>query len=411
METITLPPRWEPRPPPKLNGLDPRPPFEITVNEINAAKRCLRAWDIGSANRKSLMRKGTPAPALHIGSAFHYATAMHSEHGADPMDALREFFSRSIELQEANYLKAVGTMMSREERMIIDEQRMIATQLIRTYYERHGYDNPIKPFKHIASEVTFRVPLLKDSNIWLIGTIDEITLDTDGNPVPLERKTYSRRPDKKNWRFNHQLYGYACALSILTGHPVNYALYDGIRKKAPTIPQILKNGDVSRKWIDTTYDVYREVVLSNHGGEIPQRYLDILNRLNRRDHSPENAFTTRFRVPILNYSMRRWWRDAQRLAGQLAYNPLIMPNFEWQGCPMCRVKDLCHAIESGNQQAANQIVKMEYRKGVTPTVATVKSGVPIAERRVKRPEDLAKYSHVTLDHDPDYPTEVAPSGD
>lgn len=408
-EEMVLPPRWKPRPPTRrVNGGEP---FEITVNELNTYLRCRRMHDITSANRQSLMRLGTPAPALHVGSGFHYVVAKFLVDGQDPEDALREFFAESTKRIDADYLRRVGTMMSTQERNIIDEDRLMMLQLIRTYFDRFGTDNPIKPYEHIASEVTFRIPLVSDYDIWLIGTIDQVVLDPDGNPVPLERKTYSRKPDKKNWRFNHQLYGYACALSVLTGKPVNYGLYDGIRKKAPTVPQILKNGTVSRKWIDTTAQMYREAVELAHDGKVPMQYLDILNRLAARDHSPENAFTTRFRVPIFRRSMQRWWSDARAVAMEAAHNPNPIPNFEWQGCPMCRVKDLCYAIQAGDGQAVKSIIEMEYRKGVTPTVATVRSGKRIAQRRVADPRHLAKYSQVTLGHDNDYAPDVVPSGD
>jgi hypothetical protein len=408
-EELVLPPRWQPRPPTRrVNGGQP---FEITVNEINSYLRCRRAWDITSANRKSLQRKGTPAPALHIGAAFHYVVAKHLVDGQDPEEACREFFALSNEKYDQDYFAMVGTLPSNQERQIRTDQMLMVLQLIKTYFGRFGYENSIKPYAHIASELTFRVPLVSDYDIWLIGTIDQVVLDPDGNPVPLERKTYSRRPDKKNWRFNHQIYGYACALSILTGHPVNYALYDGIRKKEPTIPQILKNGSVSRKWIDTSYDIYREVVLATYDGEVPNEYLDILNRFRARDHSPENAFTTRFRVPIFRRAMQNWWNQARVVAMEAAHQPRIIPNFEWQGCPMCRVKDLCYAIQAGDKQAADSIVRMEYRKGVTPTVATVHGGKRIAQRRVADPRHLAKYSQVTLGYDPDYTTDPAPSGD
>ena len=409
MNEVVLPPRWKPRPPTRrVNGGQP---FEITVNELNTYLRCRRMWDITSANRRSLMRQGSPAPALHIGSAFHYVRAKHAMDGQDPLDACREFFAESTRHLDEQYMRMVGTVMSLEERQLIDEQRMMVLRLISTYYDRFGLDNPIKPYEHIASEVTFRVPLVTEHDIWLIGTIDEVVLDPDGNPVPLEVKTYSRRPDKKNWRYNHQLYGYACALSILTGHPVNYGLYDGIRKKDPTIPQILKNGDVSRKWIDTTYEMYREAVELTHNGKIPNQYLDILNRLKARDHSPENAFTTRFRVPISRRAMSQWWNAAKIIAMEAAHQPNIVPNFEWQGCPMCRVKDLCHAIQSGDEEVEKRVVAMEFRKSVTPTVSTVRTAKRIAQRRVADPRHLAKYSQVSLSHDPDYTPEVVPSGD
>lgn len=409
-EEVTYPPRWKPRPPPKLAGVNGKEPFMITVNELNSYLHCRRQWAITSANKQSLVKQGAPTPALHIGSAFHYATARHSHYGDDPEQAVREFFTDSIANLQIRYRKMVGAPMSNQELTLIDDQRMVALQLIRTYYERHGLKNPIRPFKHVASEVTFKLPLVREYDVWLIGTIDEIAIDPDDCPVPIERKTYTRKPDRKNWRFNHQIYGYSCALSILTGKPVNYAAYDGIRKKEPTIPQILKSGDVSKKWIDTTYQVYREVLLNHYNGEIPNGYLDMLNRLKARDTGPENAFTSRFRIPISRVAMARWWDDAQAVAMEAAHYPRIIPNFEWQGCPMCRQKDLCHAIQAGDKNAQREIIRSDYKKGTTPTVTTVRSGVPLAERRVKDVQQLAKYSHVTLrDENPDYVTEVAPA--
>lgn len=409
-KTLVFPPRWRPRPDP-ANGPPPKP-FYMTVNEINSYLRCHRAWDITSANRMGLSRKGTPAPALHIGSAMHYAIARQAL-GQDPEDALREFFAVSIERLTENYRKVVGTGLSLEEQLALSDQRTLCFKLLRAYYARYSLENPIKPFRMLAPEVTFSIPLFPgEYPIFLVGTIDAVTVDQFGNPVPLERKTYSRRPKRENWRFNHQIYGYSAALQVLTGRRVPYALYDGINKKEPTTPRTLKNGTVSRKWIDTTYDIYHAEVMRVFG-RIPNDYLDILNRLKMRDYSPENAFFTRFRVPIVQHAVTKWWDDARTIALEAAHWPSIYPNFEWQGCPMCRVKDLCYAIQGGED--TQDLIRHEYESRHTPTISAVldKAHPIVRPGMIKRPSDFAQFGHVSLDYEAesDPILEVAPSGD
>jgi PD-(D/E)XK nuclease superfamily protein len=407
VQELTFPPNWKQRPAPKRDG--PERPFYITVNEINSYKRCRRAWDITSANRMGLSHKGTPTPALHIGSAFHYALAVQSL-GGDPLEAIRDFFYFSMERLQDRYLAEVGTYLGPEELAELEEERLLCLSLIKAYFDRYGTTNPIKPYRMLAPEVTFCIPLFEEYPIFLIGTIDAVALDEQRCPVPIETKTYSRRPKRENWRFNHQLYGYAAALQILTKRRVAYGLYNGINKKSPTTPRILKDGSVSRAWIDTTYDLYREAVVQVHGS-VPNHYLDILNRLKARDMSPENAFFTRFRIPILQHALERWWSNAQIIALEAAHYPAIYPNFEWSGCPMCRVKDLCHAIEAGED--TQYLIATGYTKSMTPTVRAIHDkDRPIAvPGSIKKPSDFVQYGHVSLDYDPDPVTEVAPSGD
>lgn len=408
MTEIVLPPRWEPRPPPDLDGPPVKPPFLITVNEINSFLRCRRAWDITSHNRQGLSRKGMPAPALHTGSCVHYALAKQAD-GGDPEAAVHEFFRDSVERLQDLYERQVGAPMSDDELYLLDDQRMLVLRMIRAYFERYGTENPIKPYTLLAPEVTFCVPLVADYDVYLIGTMDAVTLDRDRNPVPLERKTYSRKPKRENWRFNHQMYGYAAALQILTGRRVPYGLYDGLRKTAPTVPQILKSGKVSKKWIDTTFDTYITVVRQAHGGKVPLEYYDILKRLKDRDRSPDNAFFTRFRVPISQVALRRWWEDAKAVAMEAAHYPRIYPNFEWQGCPMCKVKSLCHSIQAGEN--TNWLLANEYESRVTPTVQNLRSGPVCRPGDIKKPSDFRKFGRISLGHDSDPVMEVAPSGE
>src|SRR5690242_7360968 len=72
---VVFPPNWHPDPKKSVASRQRKPgsPFIVTASEIQAYRRCPRAWSYTSANRRSLFRKGVPTPALNMGSAFHYA--------------------------------------------------------------------------------------------------------------------------------------------------------------------------------------------------------------------------------------------------------------------------------------------------------------------------------------------------
>jgi hypothetical protein len=227
-----------------------------------------------------------------------------------------------------------------------------------------------------------------------MGTIDRVAIDKDGNVAPMEIKTYKTAPKRENWSYNFQLHVYSIALEQLIRQPIRQALYDGVRKKGPEPPKMLKKGGVSKAWIDTTYDDYIRVVRSVHGGDVPVQYLDILNRLKARDRSPMNAFVTRFRIPILRSALDQTRETLEVAAREMAYQPIIIPNKDWQGCPMCRVKDLCDATYAGEN--VDYLKQTNYRVDMTPTrkathIATIDN--------VKSLDDLIKFS-ANSPHDP-----------
>lgn len=365
-QTIVLPPRWEPIPPSVLSGEEWKGKFYVSVNELNSFQRCRRAWDLTSASRQSLHRKGNPDPALHMGSCVHYACAVHTL-GGDPLVAVNRFYMATVAELEKQSRERFNTPLTNEEKYLLQAQMLDVRALIAAYFDRYGTTNPVKPYMIIAPEVTFEIPLVPDQDIYLVGTIDRVMMDEFGNPIPGEIKTYKSAPKRENWRFNHQLYGYAAALQALTGKRVPVATYDGIRKKAPTQPAVLKSGRLSKQWIDTTHKVYRDALLRTFGGEIPNDYLELLSRFKARDRSADSVFNTRFRIPIVQHALERWWDSAVTLAMEMANYPIIRPNFEWQGCPMCKVKDLCYAIEAGDDQMVKWLKQDQYGLGQTHT--------------------------------------------
>lgn len=390
MTTQTFPPNYhsDPRKSTARRTGKPGSPFIVTASELQAFRRCQRAWNYTSANRMSLFAMGMPIPALNIGGGVHYALSRQWA-GHNWLAAVNEHYAATKDTVEREYREMVGTGLSDEEYRILSDERWEVQRLCEAYFARYGTEWPTKPYRIVAAEVTFAVPLVPEQNIWFMGSIDRVCTDKFENVIPLEIKTYKSAPDPANWRFNFQTYMYACALGILLGVVPPMALYDGVRKKGPTIPRVLKkSGKVSKAWIDTTYDEYIRVVRNNHRGKVPDEYRDILTRLLARDQSPRNAFTTRFRIPLLASAMEQYWDEAQITAMEMLHiHDRIVANKDWQGCTMCRVKNLCDAQFAGED--FELIVKEKYRRDVSPTRKSTKIATP---KKVKSLDQLVEFA-------------------
>lgn len=390
-DEVVFPPNWHVDPRNSVAKYHGKPvkPFVVTVSEIQSFRRCEWSWDFSSANRQSLFKRGMPIPALNIGGAVHYSLARHWA-GHNWLEAVNEHYAATKDRVSADYLAQVGTGLSNQELQILADERMEVQGLLEAYFARYGHDWPTKPYRIVAAEVTFAVPLVPDQNIWLMGTIDRIYEHAEHPGIPIigEIKTYKSAPDYANWRFNLQVYLYACALAELLGVVPPVALYDGIRKKGPTTPRVLKNGHVSKRWIDTTYEEYIRTVRYAHKGRVPEEYRDMLTRLLARDQSPKNAFTTRFRIPLLQSAMTEYWDAAQITARQMRYiYGNIVPNKDWQGCTMCRVKDLCDAKLAGEDVA--ELISRDYTKDVSPTRKAKRIATP---KKVKSLAQLVEFA-------------------
>lgn len=391
MSEVVYPANWHPHPRDSVKRRQGKPnsPFIVTASEIQSFRRCEGAWNFTSANRQSLSKRGMPIPALNIGGGAHYALSRHWG-GHNWLEAVNEHYAATKARVEKDYLAQVGCGLSQEEITILSQQRWDVQRLLEAYFARYGTEWPTKPYRIVAAEVTFAVPLVPDQNIWFMGTIDRIYVHDrePGIPVIGEIKTYKSAPKPENWRFNFQCYMYAAALAILLGVVPPQYLYDGLRKKTPTEPKILKNGTVSRRWIDTTYDEYIRTVRHVHRGKVPEEYRDILSRLLARDQSPMNAFTTRFRVPILNSGIEHFWDEAQTTARRMLHiHDQLTYNKDWTGCTMCRVKDLCDARFAGED--LSDLIERNYVQDVSPTRKATKIATP---KKVKTLEQLVEFA-------------------
>jgi hypothetical protein len=338
---------------------------KISVTELGDTLRCRRMWNYGSPSRLSLTPISAPRTELHIGSAIHHALAEHAL-GKDPLVELDRWLTDTETKLETEYRERVGTGWSSEERTRLDTSRTLCQGLVQHYFDRWGWDNPVKPYSIIAPELTFQVPLtgtdgLGDDGgpIVLVGTLDGLCEDDAGNAYLLERKTYSQRPNKEEIRTHSQMMGYSWAAQQLFGVPLRGALYDGINKKLPEEPTPLQDGKrLSRSLINTTAEHYVACVIAFGDDPMDPYYKDVIDKLSLRDRQG-GLFHFRHRVDYSQVGLHNWGLQAAQIAVDIAeaakrYDDgdlnALYPNRRWEGCWDCAFNSACEARQFGEDE-------------------------------------------------------------
>lgn len=360
----------------------------ITVTERQTFKRCRRRWDIQSNNRQGLARIDTAPSHFSIGTAVHLAFSAHVAK-LDPRKVVEDWLIK----QEAEMLSNPNIPLDvvSEVQARIIEDRTKTLDIIEHYYNYWSWDNPLQRqnLEYIAAEVPLRAAIPHTSG-FLVGTLDGIAVDETGGYWIIEHKTYSTRPDQATMDINDQMTAYCWLFREVFGVMPRGVLYDGIAKKLPTKPKLLKDGSMSKQWIDTTAATYLKAL--EQADLDPADYAEFIARLEDRDAQEQNPFFTRWHVYIPHRSL-----DTFQIYLAQEYSEMVMadtiesstviapdtkkdfltsylyPNFQWQGCWDCTVKDLCRAIQF--QEDYSYLVNTFYvRSSGHETIQSIKIG-------------------------------------
>jgi PD-(D/E)XK nuclease superfamily protein len=340
----------------------------VSVTELQDFLRCRRAWGFQSANAQSLVRKGLPNTAFHIGHAFHHGVEAQAL-GKDPIADTEQWLDQEAVRIVQEYQTVVGAPMSFEETKGMKDSRELSLALLRNYFDKWGWDNPIAPYEYVHPEVAFRIPI-PETDGFLVGTIDGIAINPrTGRGVIVEHKTYADTPIETQYlKADAQLTGYWWAFWMLFGEPPEAVLWDGINKKLPKVPQLLKDGKgLSKQWISTTPQIYRATLEAYEFDEAP--YADIISRLEAKNSGNETMFHNRREITITNEAVVAFgeylpeiYRDMK--AAQEDERKRY-PNRAWSGCWDCWVRDLCDAQTFGND--LQFLIDHQYQVGTYGT--------------------------------------------
>lgn len=216
--------------------------FQVSQSKVKKWRQCRYAYDCRYVQKLKKKKKSRP---LQVGTMVHEMLEANAE-GDCPFELLDK------------WEKDHGKMFRAEREMygdIITDIRTIMT----AYFDFYAKDKvrDIR-YKKQYAEHWLEVPI--DEEILFVMKVDGFARTPNKLRWILEHKTFKRKPnDDDRWR-NLQSAVYIKACQLLKMKPFDGMLWNYIHNKPPTIPQVLKNGDLSSRNINTLPSVVRQVM-------------------------------------------------------------------------------------------------------------------------------------------------------
>lgn len=344
--------------------------YEVHISDVRAFKTCRRQWQWSSPLGKNLEPDKPYAP-FFLGRIVHTALELH--YRSNDQLSLSDACEVALTI-EREKMEAAGTLWD-EEKEMLDEQSQFARGLIDHYFvwvNSKGHNASEwgdMNLEYLDMETNFVVPLLTEENnpsnrVELGGRFDGIVRRRDDGSLWLfeTKTTRSIAELQKTLAWDEQAGGYIYAAQLLMGEQVHGVIYNILRKKLPTEPRVLVNGQLTQQSnIDTTLEHYWRAVLENHPDEeretLVRMYGDVLQTL----YEKGNTFFSRTVI-------RRTPREIEELANNLRVVALEMvrpstplyPAPSWTNCTFCRFRGPCLAMNSGADY--DLLLDNEYRQ-------------------------------------------------
>lgn len=231
------------------------------------------------------------------------------------------------------------------------------------YYLARGRPDSLR---YKILEVEKKLNLTIFEGIYSTGVTDLVTQDQDTGRINLweHKSTQYVPPDSVRLR-DFQTMLYAVKLRWKTGLVIDSVLWNYIRTKEPSQPEVLKSGYLTkRKDLDTTWEVYSRAVLDSGGDPNAPEYGDMMERLFPREL---NVFFPRYEQVIVvqeDMLMDDYISEAQNMRRAVydwsagTKKPIRTIARDCDGCEFLR---LCQAALTGGDE--EDLVKMRYTEG------------------------------------------------
>lgn len=291
---------------------------KFSQSKIKTWRRCHAAYHYRYNEQITTKR---PARPLVFGKIVHEIL----EHGLDKMTEILE-----------HYMDKYDDMFVEEQEKfgnIIDDIHDICTEYF-IHYKNEDY----KPYKIDGRDREFEFDVMVAPGIVFNGKIDRL-VKHKGKVYLLEQKTFKRMPDENHrWR-DMQTALYVRALKLL-GHDVDGVIWDYICSKPPTVPQVLKNGELSTRPINSLPITLKR--FSKHTGiAIPESMMDAAKK-NR--HSYFFRFVYPVKRSISELLMQEFIESARQIK-DIGSESRIM-NIS-RDCTFCEYEPICRAVLGG----------------------------------------------------------------
>lgn len=297
----------------------------INWSRLKTWRRCARQYHYKYVRN---LRRRAPRVTLLRGSILHEMLHAHATQQKTE-DVLSKYSAeyKQLFLEER---EMYGT--------IIEDCRRIFAGYLRRWRD----DETV----FLQSEVQIRTQLLDDMEF--VGTIDKIAR-SQGRLWLVDHKSHKRLPDESARLNDLQLVFYVWAWNRehARSEQVEGILWDYLRTKVPTVPERLKNGELTRRAnIDTDYRTYLKAI--EEANLDPKDYAEILDRLKGQ----VDPFYRRVKLPLARTPMEESIVADAKLTARtiraLASTPAGAIRTLDRTCDQCEFHSLCSAELRGH---------------------------------------------------------------
>ena len=161
------------------------------------------------------------------------------------------------------------------------------------------------------------------------------------------------------------------------GHPkVDGMVWDMVRSKAPTHPQLLKSGTFSLAKLDSLPMVVREVIEA--AGQNPNDYPTLLASVEQN----RNQWFQRVFQPVTSSIRDHLWKEFIETGRDILENGHRNKRMTiGKHCSWCDYQPICQAIMTGND--ADYVIEREFNRAETAPKTEVRKQAPKADREPK----------------------------
>ena len=205
-----------------------------------------------------------------------------------------------------------------------------------------------------------RIKYSLTASLKAVVVIDLVTKDRKGDHWLWEHKTTTNVPNDGHRFRDLQTTWAAAVLEEATGIRVAGVIWNYIRTKEPTVPELLKNGSLSRRSnIDTTWPVYLNAI--RDAGLSVEDYYDMRDLLAGRDTS---VFFPRYQVNLYaqeSVLLGDFIRSAKEAASATRRNVQPIRSID-RHCDFCSYQKLCSAVIANGHGADEELKPLLFRQ-------------------------------------------------
>lgn len=240
-------------------------------------------------------------------------------------------------------LKHLARVAKRDDKMFRSQREEYGdivydtTAIMIEYFEYWGNSLTYVPLSDDKkAEHSFEVEIAKD--IVAVGKIDAVG-KWKGLRTLVEHKTAARMPNEDSrWRQVQDAI-YIRVNDMLGLKPLDGTLWDYIRSKSPARPQVLKDGSLSAKGLDTLPVVVRDIMEEHSTSERDRKYAGLVKQaIANRPNYFQRIFS-----PLKKNTVDLVWASFLNTAKDIARDPEKSDMNIGFGCQMCDFEPICRA--------------------------------------------------------------------